>query len=501
MNIEVVQGDISKIEVDGILVSLCEDSEQLGLPTAAVVAVDTLLDGTIADLLKTNGLKGKTGEALVLNTMKRLPARAVVVCGLGKQSEVNRDKVRDAVAEGCRALRKYGCRTVATTLMGAGAVGLDEESSARAVAEGALLGLYSFNTYKKSEDNEVSSVKLVIREGVDGVAVEAGVATGTVLAEATNLARDMVNEPANVMTPTRMGEIAREIGREYGLDVAVMDVEEMKKLGMGALLGVAQGSAQPPAFIRMDYRGADASAPVTALIGKAITFDSGGISIKPSDGLAEMKDDMSGGAAVIATMMAIARLKLPANVTGLIPATENLPGGKAFRPGDVLRSLSGKSIEIMSTDAEGRLVVADAIDYARREGMAPLIDIATLTGACRVALGTGYSGLFGNRDDVVQRFEAAAREAGERVWHMPLPDDYREMNKSLIADIKNTGNRHGGAITAALFLSEFAGDVPWLHLDIAGTANSTKESGAALKGATGVTVRTMFEFVRMASAA
>ncbi|MFW6057039.1 MAG: leucyl aminopeptidase, partial [Chloroflexota bacterium] len=244
----------------------------------------------------------------------------------------------------------------------------------------------------------------------------------------------------------------------------------------------------------------DASAPVTALIGKAITFDSGGISIKPSDGLAEMKDDMSGGAAVIAAMMAIARLKLPVNVSGLIPATENLPGGKAFRPGDVLKSMSGKTIEIMSTDAEGRLVLADAIDYARAEGMAPLVDIATLTGACRVALGTGYSGLFGNKDDVVERFETAAREAGERVWHMPLPDDYREINKSLIADIKNTGNRHGGAITAALFLSEFAGDVPWLHLDIAGTANSTKESGAALKGATGVAVRTMFEFVRMASA-
>jgi leucyl aminopeptidase len=384
--------------------------------------------------------------------------------------------------------------------MGSGVAGLGEGDAARAVAEGALLGLYTFNRYKKPEDSDVTVVKLVVRDGVDRAAVDDAVMTGTVLAEATNMARDMVNEPANVMTPTRMGEIAKEVGQQYGLNVHVMDSAEMKNLGMGALLGVAQGSCEPPAFIRMDYRGADAASPVTALVGKAITFDSGGISIKPSEGLAEMKDDMSGGAAVIAAMTAVARLKLKANVTGLVPATENLPGGKAFRPGDILKSLGGKTIEVISTDAEGRLALADAIDYARKEGMSPIVDIATLTGACRVALGNGYSGLFGNRDDVVRRFKAAAREAGERVWQLPLPDDYRELNKSPIADIKNTGNRYGGAITAALFLSEFAGDVPWLHLDIAGTANSSKDSGATLKGATGAATRTLFEFVRTPSA-
>lgn len=500
MNIEIVKGDITSTGVDGILVSLCEDSERLGLPAAAIVAVDSLLQGAIGDLLDTKGLKGKPGEVVVLNTLKKLPARAVAVCGLGKQADVTRDRVRDAVADGCRALRKFGCHTVATTLMGAGAVGLDEGSCARAVAEGALLGLYTFSKYKRSEDSDITSVKLVVSEGVDRVSVDSGVETGTALAEATNLARDMVNEPANVMNPTRMGEIAREIGGQYGIDVHVMDVNEMKDVGMGALLGVAQGSAQPPAFIRMDYRGADSSSPVAALIGKAITFDSGGISIKPSEGLAEMKDDMAGGAAVIAAMMAIARLKLPVNVSGLVPSTENLPGGKAFRPGDVLKSLGGTTIEIISTDAEGRLALADALDYARKEGMSPIVDVATLTGACRVALGNGYSGLFGNRDELVKRFEDAARESGERVWQLPLPEDYKEFNKSLIADIKNTGNRYGGAITAALFLSEFAGDVPWLHLDIAGTSNSSKDSGATLKGATGVATRTLFEFMRMPSA-
>ncbi|HHE41047.1 MAG TPA: leucyl aminopeptidase, partial [Dehalococcoidia bacterium] len=350
--------------------------------------------------------------------------------------------------------------------------------------------------YKKPDDGDITAMKLVVKEGMDHAAVDNGVYTGTVLAEATNLARDMVNEPANTMTPTRMGEMACELGQQFGMEVHVMGAEEMKSLGMGALLGVAQGSCQPPVFIRMDYRNCDSSLPVMALVGKAITFDSGGISIKPSEGLGEMKDDMAGGAAVIAAMVAIARLKLPVNVSGLIPATENLPGGKAYRPGDILTSLSGKTIEVISTDAEGRLALADAIDYARKEGMSPVVDVATLTGACRVALGTGYSGVFSNNDDVLKRFQDAAREAGERVWHMPLPDDYKEMNKSPIADIKNTGNRYGGAITAALFVGEFAGDTPWLHLDIAGTASSSKESGAVVEGATGVAVRTLYEFVR-----
>jgi len=478
------------------MVSLCEDSERLGIPTAAVVAVDSLLGGAIGALLDAKGFKGKPNEVTVLHSLGKLPARLVAVCGLGKQGEVTVDRVRDAAAEGCRALRKLGCRNIATTLLGAGTAGLDAARSARAVSEGAGLGLYTFTRYKAPEGPDVEVVRIVVRELGDFTALEKSVRTGEILTEATNLARDMVNEPANYMTPSRMAQIAQDMASTYGLRATVLDHDDMVSLGMGALLGVAQGSAEPPKFIRLDYTAGDPAAKRTALIGKAITFDSGGISIKPSEGLAEMKDDMAGGASVIAAIVAIARLQVQANVTALVPATENLPGGHAYRPGDVLKSMSGKTIEIMSTDAEGRLVLADALSYAIRENMSPLVDIATLTGACRVALGTAYSGVFSNNEDVARRFMQSAVVAGERMWRLPLADEYRELNKSLIADIKNTGNRYGGAITAALFVSEFAGSVPWLHVDIAGTSNSSKDSGVAVKGATGVPVRTLCEFVR-----
>jgi leucyl aminopeptidase len=293
-----------------------------------------------------------------------------------------------------------------------------------------------------------------------------------------------------------MAEVAQELGAKHGFGVTVLDRPKMEEMGMGGLLSVAQGSAEPPKFIRLDYRGGPKGATPLCLIGKAITFDSGGISIKPSEGLQEMKDDMAGGAGVIAALSAIAQLKVPANVTCLIPATENLPGGRAFRPGDILRTVGGKTVEVISTDAEGRLILADAIGYGVKEGFSPLIDVATLTGACRVALGTAYSGVFTNRQELADRFLRAGARGGEKMWQLPLADEYRELNKSQIADIKNVGNRFGGAITAALFLSEFAGETPWLHVDIAGTTDSSKDVGIMVKGATGVPVRTLFEFVR-----
>ena len=496
MRINVTEGDITKIQVDGIIVSLCEDSGRLGLPTAAVVAVDTLLGGAIGAQMDAGGFKGKPGEVIVVHSLGNVAARLVAVCGLGKQSEVSADRVRDAAAESCRALRKLGCRSVATTLLGAGSAALDSAVSARAIAEGAGLGLYVFTKYKAPEGPEVESVTIVARDASAVAGLSKAADEGVVLSEATNLARDMVNEPANYMTPSRMAEMAQDLAARYGLKATVFSRDDMVSMGMGALLGVAQGSAEPPKFIRLDYNGAVPDAPRTALIGKAITFDSGGISIKPSEGLAEMKDDMAGGASVMAALWAIARLELSANVSALVPATENLPGGKAFRPGDILKSMSGKTIEIISTDAEGRLALADAITYAIQEKMSPLLDIATLTGACRVALGNVYSGVFGNNDALVDRFMRAAKDAGEKMWHMPLADEYRELNRSPIADIKNTGNRYGGAITAALFVSEFAEAVPWLHVDIAGTSNSSKDAGVTVKGATGVTVRTLCQFVR-----
>jgi leucyl aminopeptidase len=303
----------------------------------------------------------------------------------------------------------------------------------------------------------------------------------------------MVNEPANYMTPTRMAEIAKEIAGKYDLELKVFDREDMEAMGMGALLGVAKGSNQPPKLIILTYKGDEHSEKALGFLGKGITFDSGGISIKPSEGMEEMKDDMAGAAAAMTAVVAIAQLKPKINVTAVIPTAENLPSGTALKPGDVLKAMNGKTIEIISTDAEGRLILADALSYAQKLGLSPLIDLATLTGACRVALGTLYSGLFGNDQDLVDRVRKATESTGERMWQMPMPEEYKEQNKSEIADIKNAGNRHGGAITAALFLAEFVPNIPWVHIDIAGTAFSAKESGYMVKGATGVGVRTLVE--------
>jgi leucyl aminopeptidase len=279
----------------------------------------------------------------------------------------------------------------------------------------------------------------------------------------------------------------------HDLEIKVFDREDMEGMDMGALLGVARGSSQPPKLIVLSYRGDASSEKVLGFLGKGITFDSGGISIKPSEGMADMKADMAGAAAVMTALAAIAQLKLRINVTAIIPATENLPSGTALKPGDVLKAMNGKTIEVISTDAEGRLILADALSYAQKLGLSPLIDLATLTGACRVALGLLYSGLFGNDQDLLDKVLSAAQGTGEKMWHMPLPEEYKEQIRSEIADIKNTGNRYGGAITAALFLAEFVDDTPWVHIDIAGPRLSNKESGYIVKGATGFGVRTLIK--------
>ena len=305
----------------------------------------------------------------------------------------------------------------------------------------------------------------------------------------------MVNEPANHMTPTDMAAGATGLAQAHGLELTVLEREQMQEMGMGALLGVAQGSQQPPKFIILHYRGGDSKEIDVALLGKGVTFDSGGISIKPSEGMGDMKSDMAGGAAVMTAMSAIAQLKPRINVMALIPATENLPGGSALKPADVLTSMSGKTIEIISTDAEGRLILADALGYANKQGAKRIVDVATLTGACRVALGDICTGAFGNNQELVDKLIAAGNEAGDLIWQMPMYEEYKEQNKSDVADIKNTGGRYGGAITAAQFLAEFAGDTPWVHLDIAGTSMSEKERNYLGKGATGVPVRTLVNLV------
>ncbi|RLC91650.1 MAG: leucyl aminopeptidase [Chloroflexi bacterium] len=490
MHVKVVTGDITEIEADASIVNLFEG---VGQPGGATGAVDRALDGAISRLIESGEIKGKLGDVALIHTLGRMRTARVVVAGLGKQPEFALDKVRQVVAEACRFLRKKGARRVATITHGAGVGGIEPEQSARAIAEGAILGLYTFRKHitRDPETSDLEELLVVERDESRVGQLERGCRYGTIVSEAANMARDMINEPANYMTPSNMAEAARQMSADYGLECTVLEREQMRELGMGALLGVAQGSHQEPRFIVLHYRGDPGSQKAIGLVGKGITFDSGGISIKPSEGMAEMKGDMAGGATVMAALSGIARLKPRVNVTALVPATENLPGGAALKPGDVVKAMNGKSVEVVNTDAEGRLILADALCYARRLGLSPLVDVATLTNACRIALGKVCTGAFTNNQELVEKVIKAGQEAGERVWQMPMYEEYKEQNKSDVADIKNTGGRFGGAITAAQFLGEFVEDTPWVHLDIAGTAESDKEKGYLVKGATGVGVRTL----------
>jgi len=494
MEIKVIVGDITKIKTDAIIVNFFEGMESLD---GDIAAVDKALDGAISGLIGQGEIKGKLNEITVVHSLGKLPTARVVVTGLGKQAELSTNKIRGAVAETCRWLRRKDIANVATIAQGAGINNISFEDSAQTIAEGALLGLYAFRKHITKEDDKLGEIKQLLIVGSDEakLPLEKGSEKGRILAEATNLARDMANEPANYMTPSHMAETAMKLAKSHGLEVSVLEREQMSELGMGALSGVAQGSRQPPKFIVLQYKGKDAPEIDVALVGKGITFDSGGISIKPSEKLEEMKGDKAGGAAVIAAIAAIAQLKPKTNVMAIIPATENLPDGNALKPGDVLTAMNGKTIEIISTDAEGRLILADALSYAKKQGAKLMIDVATLTGACRVALGDICTGAFGNNQDLVNKVITAGTEAGELIWQMPMYDEYQEQNKSDVADIKNVGGRLGGAITAAKFLAEFTNDTPWVHLDIAGTSLSDKERAYQVKGATGVPVRTLVNLV------
>lgn len=490
VEIKIIAGDITKIKASAIIVDFFEGMK---LPDGDTATVDKALDGTISQLINQGEIKGKLNEITIIYSLGRLPASRVAVTGLGKQQELTLDKIRGAMAETCRLLRHREVDSIATVVQGAEVAGISLEGATQAMTEGTLLGLYSFRRHitKEAEHGEIKQLLIVSSDENKLPYLEQGCHKGRLLAEATNLARDMVNEPANYMTPTHMAESAKRIGETYGLEYAILEQDQMKELSMGALLGVSQGSRQPPKFIILNYKGEDTAEIDLALVGKGITFDSGGISIKPSEKMEEMKGDMAGGASVMAAISAIAQLKPKINVTALIPCTENLPGGNALKPGDILTAMNGKTIEIISTDAEGRLILADALSYTKKLGAKSIVDVATLTGACIVALGNVCSGAFSNNQELVDKVIAAGAEAGDLIWQMPMYDQYKEQNRSDVADIKNIGGRYAGATTAAQFLAEFVGDTPWVHLDIAGTSLSEKERAYFVKGATGIPTRTL----------
>jgi leucyl aminopeptidase len=468
-------------------------------PAPEVAALDRKLGGLLSRVLKSEKFEGKPGQISYFHTAGAVPAERVLVVGLGplKRGARARDAepMRRATASAVRRARDLGAATIAVFMPSAA---LPARERAQAVVEGALLGTYRFDKYLKEKNGKVVRALTVLEPDRRRAATARdGVRLGRIAAEATCFARDLVNEPANVVTPTFLARRAAEIAEESGLTIRVLDRAECAKMGMGAYVGVAQGSEEPPKFIHLTYTPKGRARRRVVVIGKGITFDSGGLDLKTADGMLRMKDDMSGAAAVLGIFQALPRLKPPVEVHGLIAATENMPSGTAQRPGDIVRAMNGLTIEIGNTDAEGRLTLADALAYAV-EHIKPdeMIDIATLTGAVVIALGQGVSGMMASHDRLASRVLAAADGAGERMWRLPLHDEYKDGLKSEVADLNNISSQRGaGAIVAGLFMREFTAGVPWAHLDIAGTAFTERELPLGPKGATGVGVRTLLAYL------
>lgn len=478
-------------------------------PHPVLLTTSDAISGAAERVLGTGEFKAGLGEVVLLHAPAGIKAERLLVVGLGKAKQLTPAQLRKGAGTAVRAAKPRGLRELAIVFPEDRALSdesLDElpcEATMRAVVEGALLGNADYDTYKSDrKDRTVRAVTFLSRATERAVRAEMqqGLAAGLVVAEAQNFARSLVNEPGNVLTPTELGRRTAAMCEAAGIACTVESTERLRELKMGAFLAVAQGSEEAPALLTMTYEpegGAVEGAPVLGLVGKGITFDTGGISIKSADGMEKMKYDMGGAAAMIGAMQAIAALKPTVKVIGVVCSAENMPDGKAYRPGDVLTAMSGKTIEVLNTDAEGRLVLADGLHYAKTLGCTHLINAATLTGAVAVALGLLNAGLFSNDDEQAGRFLDASRVAGEGFWRLPCTDDYRDKIVSSIADIANTGgSRHGGAISAAMFLKEFAGETPWVHLDIAACAWEDDAKPWVAKGPTGVGVRSVVEWVR-----
>jgi leucyl aminopeptidase len=497
MKIAIKKGDAAAWKTEALVFGLWE-GEPLTQP---LKPLNKALNGVMEEAIRTKEFEGRSDQAWVIHSRGAIPAKRVILVGLGKKKERGLDQIRQGMGRAAQKVRECGAAEFTTSIrwMGGLPAGSTPQSAAQAMTEGILLGLYRFNRYRTKEEVKTKEIAqaVFLEEETDRAAVTEGVRTGETIAGAVTLARDLVNLPANDMTPTLMAKAATEMaGRTQGVRCRVLSKRDVEKIGMGAFLGVAQGSEQPPKFIILEYKGGKKGSAPIALVGKSITFDSGGISIKPSDGMEKMKYDMAGGAATLGTIQAAAQLRLPVNLIGLLPATENLPSGTATKPGDIHKSLAGLTIEVVNTDAEGRLVLADALAYSLRYKPAAIVDMATLTGACVVALGSQAIGMAGNDKALKERMVKAGEETAERVWEMPLWEEYQEQIRSPIADLKNTGGREGGMITAAAFLSRFVDKTPWVHLDIAGTAWKEKDTPYIPKGAVGVGVRLMVQFLQ-----
>jgi leucyl aminopeptidase len=459
----------------------------------AAKALDGVLGGAIADILSSGEIKGKLAECALIHANGQ-PFHRVLVVGLGDKASFESALLARYAGAAVRYLGRRNVRDIA--------IALPEQASQNAAAsvsfaaEGAISGSFDTAIYQEKPEKKIATEDVtILTGGLDAGAAQQGLERGVIIGEAVNFARRLAVTPANDMTPTILADEATRAAKDASVAIEVWDEKRIAEEKMGSFLSVASGSAQPPRFIVMRYTGDPSSKELLALVGKGITFDTGGISLKPPERMEEMKYDMSGGAGVIAAMTAIGKLKPKLNVVGIVPATENMPGGKATKPGDIVKAMNGRTIEVINTDAEGRLILADALCYANKLGATKIVDAATLTGACVIALGHAASAAIGNDDAFTNAFLAAAKPTGERYWQMPLYDDYATAMKSDIADLKNTGGRPAGTLTAAAFLKSFVDATPWVHLDIAGTAYLDNESSWQAKGPTGTPVRAFVSLV------
>lgn len=467
-------------------------------PSPILSGIDRKIRGKIHALNQSGEFKGKFLQVTVLHLGSEISIRRLLLVGLGKKKEFCLDRVRQAMGKAAVRVQQLRLSSFSIDLMSMSLPQMGLSVVAQAAAEGIVLGTYCFDRYKTEPEEASKAMDTVVAAVPDGRRMEEvrqGLSRGRLIAQETNFARDLCNSPSNIVTPSRLAEEAKRLSSAYGMRLEILDRPELEAMGMGAFMGVARGTQEPPKLIVLEYSGAKRPGRPIALVGKAVTFDSGGISLKPAEHMEQMKYDMSGGAAVLGTLSAVAQLRLPVNVVGILPATDNMPSGTALHPGDVLKSLSGKTIEVINTDAEGRLCLADALSFASRYRPSAVIDLATLTGACVIALGHHAIGLLGNDRKLIDRIRQAGELSGERVWELPLWPEYDEQIKSDIADLKNTGGRAAGTITAGAFLKPFADPYPWVHLDIAGTAWSEQMRPYTPKGSTGVGVRLLVQFL------
>ncbi len=493
MKFRIEKGRAEKYPCELLLLFSFESPEQLAGP---IQNIDLEWKGFVSTLMKQGDFRGELFETRLYYTQGGLPAKRVVLTGLGKKEGFDLEKWRGAASRAGQYIRNAGMKQFAFPIKKFN--DLSEEKLAESFVIGLLLGVYEFNQFKTLERDKIKEIEEVVLLGEKDEEIKIidnGLSTGQIISEAVCMARDLVNGPSNQITPTVLAEKAAEIAKDHGMEVQVLEVSQAEAMGMGAFVAVAKGSQEPGKFIVLEYNKGE-ELDTIALVGKGITFDSGGISIKPSENMDRMKDDMSGAAAVLSTMKAASKLRLPLHLVGIMPATENLPSGKAYKPGDILRTLSGQTVEVISTDAEGRLILSDALTYGLRYQPKAIIDLATLTGACVIALGDYVIGLFGNDESLLKRIEEASARTGEKVWKMPLWDEYFDYLKSDAADFRNVGTRAAGAIIGAIFLSKFVEKVPWIHLDIAGAASIEKEKPYIPRGGTGAGVRLLIQMLR-----